>query len=186
PSALTFEVLAKHHRARAATLTLPHGQVRTPVFMPVGTQGAIKGLTTAQMQDVDCQIFLANTYHLALRPGTDVLAQLPGKLHEFMQWPRNLLTDSGGFQMVSLSRLCEVSEHGVQFESFVDGSTMVLTPEASIAHQNRIGADIIMALDDVVSSLADDDERFKEACGRTVRWLDRCIEAHAHPDKQGI
>ncbi|KAL4145652.1 hypothetical protein PRNP1_013317 [Phytophthora ramorum] len=186
PSALTFEVLAKHHRARAATLTLPHGQVRTPVFMPVGTQGAIKGLTTAQMQDVDCQIFLANTYHLALRPGTDVLAQLPGKLHEFMQWPRNLLTDSGGFQMVSLSRLCEVSEHGVQFESFVDGSTMVLTPEASIAHQNRIGADIIMALDDVVSSLADDDERFKEACGRTVRWLDRCIEAHAHPDKQNL
>ncbi|ETL88238.1 queuine tRNA-ribosyltransferase [Phytophthora nicotianae] len=188
PSALSFDVLGRYHRARAATLTLPHGEVRTPVFMPVGTQGAIKGLTTPQMQEkpVDCQIFLANTYHLALRPGTEVLAQLPGKLHEFMQWPRNLLTDSGGFQMVSLSRLCEVSEHGVQFESFVDGSTMILTPEASIAHQNRIGADIIMALDDVVSSLADDDERFKEACGRTVRWLDRCIQAHAHPDKQNL
>ncbi|RLN70070.1 hypothetical protein BBJ28_00010911 [Nothophytophthora sp. Chile5] len=188
PSALTFDVLARHHRARASTLTLPHGEVRTPVFMPVGTQGAIKGLTSPQLQEppIDCQILLANTYHLALRPGTHVLAQLPDKLHEFMQWPRNVLTDSGGFQMVSLSQLCEVSEHGVQFESFVDGSSMVLTPEASIAHQNRIGADIIMALDDVVSSLSDDDERFREACARTVRWLDRCITAHAYPDRQNL
>ncbi|CEG37798.1 queuine trna-ribosyltransferase [Plasmopara halstedii] len=187
-NALSFNVVGRYHRARAATLMLPHGEVNTPVFMPVGTQGAMKGLTTLQMEEepINCQIFLSNTYHLALRPGTDVLAQLPGKLHEFMQWPRNLLTDSGGFQMVSLSKLCEVSEHGVKFESFVDGSTMILTPEASIAHQNRIGADIIMALDDVVSSVEDDENRFHEACDRTVRWLDRCIKAHAYPEKQNL
>lgn len=200
PSALTLRVLARHHRARASTLTLPHGDVRTPVFMPVGTQGAIKGLTPAQMasQPIDCQILLANTYHLALRPGTELLAAIQrpvagsdsqepqSGIHGFMQWPRNVLTDSGGFQMVSLSRLCAVSEQGVTFESFVDGKEMLLTPEKSIEHQNRIGADIIMALDDVVSSVADDDERFKEACARTVRWLDRCISAHAHPERQNL
>ncbi|KAI9909254.1 hypothetical protein PsorP6_015110 [Peronosclerospora sorghi] len=176
-SALSFEILGRSHRARASTLTLPHGQVFTPVFMPVGTQGAIKGLTMSQMEEkpVACQIFLANTYHLALRPGTGIIAQLPGKLHEFIQWPRNLLTDSGGFQMVSLSKLCHVSEKGVEFESFVDCSRMLLTPEDSIAHQNRIGADIIMALDDVVSSVTDDDERFGEACA-----------PHAYPEKQNL
>lgn len=197
PSALTLRVLARHHRARASTLQLPHGDVRTPVFMPVGTQGAIKGLTPAQMAapPVDCQILLANTYHLALRPGSDLLAALnpaaeangePAGIHAFMHWPRNVLTDSGGFQMVSLSRLCAVTEQGVTFESFVDGEEMLLTPERSIQHQNRIGADIIMALDDVVSSVADDDARFTEACARTVRWLDRCMAAHAHPQRQNL
>lgn len=197
PSALTLRVLARHHRARASTLQLPHGDVRTPVFMPVGTQGAIKGLTPEQMAapSIDCQILLANTYHLALRPGTDLLAainptpdattELSG-IHAFMKWPRNVLTDSGGFQMVSLSRLCAVSEEGVTFESFVDGQEMLLTPERSIQHQNRIGSDIIMALDDVVSSVADDNARFKEACARTVRWLDRCMAAHANPHRQNL
>lgn len=188
PSALSLKVLATHHRARASTLTLPHGDVRTPVFMPVGTQGAIKGLTTEQMAapPIDCQILLANTYHLALRPGTELLAALPDRVHSFMQWPRNVLTDSGGFQMVSLSNLCQITEEGVTFESFVDGHPMLLTPERSIQHQNEIGADIIMALDDVVSSVTDDDARFAEACDRTVRWLDRCMAAHSRPEHQNL
>lgn len=187
PSALSLEIVGRHNRARASVLTLPHGAVRTPVFMPVGTQGAIKGLTAEQMarDPIGCEILLANTYHLALRPGTELLADLGG-IHEFMQWPRNVLTDSGGFQMVSLSKLCEVTEEGVTFQSFVDGSKMLLTPEMSIEHQNRIGADIIMALDDVVSSVTDDGERFQEATARTVRWLDRCMEAHAHPERQNL
>ncbi|GAB9464511.1 Queuine trna-ribosyltransferase [Globisporangium polare] len=187
PSALSLEIVGRHHRARASVLTLPHGAVRTPVFMPVGTQGTIKGLTTEQMagEPISCEILLANTYHLALRPGTELLAELGG-IHEFMQWPKNVLTDSGGFQMVSLSKLCEVTEEGVTFESFVDGSKMLLTPEMSIQHQNRIGSDIIMALDDVVSSVTDDDARFKEATQRTIRWIDRCMTAHAHPERQNL
>lgn len=187
PSALSLEIVGQHNRARASVLTLPHGPVRTPVFMPVGTQGAIKGLTTEQMAlaPIECEILLANTYHLALRPGSELLADAGG-LHTFMQWPRNVLTDSGGFQMVSLSQLCEVSEAGVTFQSFVDGSEMLLTPELSIAHQNRIGADIIMALDDVVSSVGNDRVRFEEATARTVRWLDRCVAAHAHPERQNL
>lgn len=187
PSALSLEIVGRHHRARASVLTLPHGAVRTPVFMPVGTQGTIKGLTTEQMagEPISCEILLANTYHLALRPGTELLAELGG-IHEFMQWPKNVLTDSGGFQMVSLSKLCEITEQGVTFESFVDGSKMLLTPEMSIEHQNRIGSDIIMALDDVVSSVTDDDARFQEATQRTIRWIDRCMAAHAHPERQNL
>lgn len=187
PSALSFKVIGQHNRARASVLTLPHGDVRTPVFMPVGTQGAIKGLTPEQMdsEPISCEILLANTYHLALRPGTELLEEVGG-IHEFMQWPKNVLTDSGGFQMVSLSKLCEVTEEGVTFESFVDGTKMLLTPEMSIAHQNRIGSDIIMALDDVVSSVIVDDARFVEATARTVRWIDRCMAAHAHPERQNL
>uniref|UniRef100_K3W9M8 Queuine tRNA-ribosyltransferase catalytic subunit 1 n=1 Tax=Globisporangium ultimum (strain ATCC 200006 / CBS 805.95 / DAOM BR144) TaxID=431595 RepID=K3W9M8_GLOUD len=187
PSALSLKIVGRHHRARASVLTLPHGDVRTPVFMPVGTQGAIKGLTPEQMasEPLSCEILLANTYHLALRPGTDLLDEIGG-IHEFMQWPNNVLTDSGGFQMVSLSKLCEITEEGVTFESFVDGSKMLLTPEMSIQHQNKIGSDIIMALDDVVSSVADDEARFKEATFRTIRWIDRCMAAHANPKRQNL
>lgn len=187
PSALSLRILGRHNRARACVLTLPHGDVRTPVFMPVGTQGTIKGLTTEQMRSppIQCEILLANTYHLALRPGTHLIDDVGG-IHNFMQWPNNVLTDSGGFQMVSLSKLCEVTEEGVTFESFVDGSKMLLTPEMSIQHQNRIGSDIMMALDDVISSVSDDDARFKEATERTVRWIDRCIAAHANPHRQNL
>ncbi|TMW59936.1 hypothetical protein Poli38472_005005 [Pythium oligandrum] len=187
PSALSLKIVGRHHRARASVLTLPHGDVLTPVFMPVGTQGTIKGLTPEQMAapPIDCKILLANTYHLALRPGTELVDSVGG-IHEFMQWPRNVLTDSGGFQMVSLSKLCEITEEGVTFESFVDGTTMLLTPEMSIQHQNRIGSDIIMALDDVVSSVSDDTARFEEACDRTIRWIDRCMEAHANPERQNL
>ncbi|KAJ9560474.1 hypothetical protein OSB04_005634 [Centaurea solstitialis] len=149
--ALRFEVLGRFNRARAARLTLPHHVCETPLFMPVGTQGTIKGLTTNQLEEIGCQIILGNTYHLALRPTSELIDEFGG-LHKFMNWPRALLTDSGGFQMVSLLHLADITEKGVTFQSPVDGKPMLLTPEESIHIQNRIGADIIMALDDVVKT----------------------------------
>eukprot|EP00850_Spirogloea_muscicola_P020374 SM000214S06768 [mRNA] locus=s214:62316:65492:+ [translate_table: standard] len=154
------------------------------MFMPVGTQGTIKGLTVEQLADLGCQVVLANTYHLALRPGAALLDRLGG-LHRFMHWPRALLTDSGGFQMVSLLHLADITEEGVTFQSPVDGSPMLLTSEESISIQNKIGADIIMALDDVVSSLVTG-PRIEEAMWRSVRWLDRCVGAHSRPHDQNL
>jgi queuine tRNA-ribosyltransferase len=192
---------------------LPHGVVRTPVFMPVGTKGTIKGMSSSQIVQepaLNCEIILGNTYHLALAPGTPLVAEMGG-LHEFMNWPNNLLTDSGGFQMVSLLKLAEITEQGVRFQSpysvdSVDkageagagsgsGSApaapaeedfMMLTPEQSIQCQNEIGADIMMQLDDVVSSVNPDEGRFQEATDRSVRWLDRCIKAHTRPTEQNL
>ena len=187
--ALEFTVHAVVGRARASTLSLPHGSVRTPVFMPVGTKGTIKGLSSAQLRDEAAmapEIILGNTYHLALEPGTELLAELGG-LHKFMDWNGCLLTDSGGFQMVSLLKLAEITEQGVKFVSPLDNvSEMMLTPEQSIQCQNQIGADIIMQLDDVVSSVNTDAARFLEATQRSVRWLDRCIAAHARPRDQSL
>ncbi|CAE7609179.1 QTRT1, partial [Symbiodinium microadriaticum] len=185
--ALQFEVLSKVSHARAGNVRLPHGNVRTPVFMPVGTKGTIKALSTEQLLDdaMAPEIILGNTYHLALQPGTELLAELGG-LHNFMNWKNNLLTDSGGFQMVSLLDLAEITEEGVKFKSPVDGTEMLLTPEESIKCQNEIGADIIMQLDDVVSSVSDDMDRFREATARSVRWLDRCIAAHKRPHDQNL
>ncbi|KAG9301268.1 hypothetical protein G9A89_012651 [Geosiphon pyriformis] len=171
-------------KARVGKLTLPHFPVDTPVFMPVATQGSLKGLTPKQLEDMGCQIILNNTYHLGLRPGQDLLDDIGGS-HKFQGWDRNLLTDSGGFQMVSLLKLAEITEQGVQFQSPHDGSLMLLTPEHSMSLQNSIGADIIMQLDDVVSSLTTG-PRVEEAMLRSIRWLDRCIEAHKYPDKQNL
>ncbi|KAH7440932.1 hypothetical protein KP509_03G016600 [Ceratopteris richardii] len=182
--ALQFEVLARFNRARASRLTLPHSQCETPLFMPVGTQGTIKGLTSTQLEDIGCQIILGNTYHLALRPGADLIDELGG-LHSFMNWPRSLLTDSGGFQMVSLLHLADITEEGVTFQSPVDGKPMLLTPEESIAIQNKIGADIIMALDDVVKTTTTG-PRVEEAMHRTLRWIKRCINAHKRPTEQNL
>lgn len=170
--------------ARAGTLTLLHGPISTPVFMPVGTQGTIKCLTVQQVEELGPEIILGNTYHLGHRPGPDVMDAFGG-LHNFMHWDRNLLTDSGGFQMVSLLKLAEITEEGVKFESPHDGSEMLLTPEQSMQLQNKIGADIMMALDDVVHSLTTG-ERLEEACHRTTRWLDRCIKAHSRPHEQSL
>eukprot|EP00803_Ostreobium_quekettii_P011053 evm.model.scf_76.5 EVM.evm.TU.scf_76.5 scf_76:38529-39734(+) len=183
--ALEFEVLATAGPARTARLSLPHHVCETPMFMPVGTQGSVKGLTSGQLQELGCQTILGNTYHLESRPGSELVAEMGG-LHEFMNWPRGMLTDSGGFQMVSLLHLADIQEEGVEFQSPTDGSRMLLTPEASIAIQNRLGADIIMALDDVVPAVAQSAERFKEATHRTTRWLDRCIAAHARPASQSL
>jgi queuine tRNA-ribosyltransferase catalytic subunit len=187
-SALSFDVHKQLLRARAGTLHLPHGTVRTPVFMPVGTKGTIKGLSSEQLvneESLTPEIILGNTYHLALQPGTELLDEFGG-LHKFMNWKKNLLTDSGGFQMVSLLKLAEIKEEGVTFKSPIDGTEMLLTPEQSIKCQNEIGADIIMQLDDVVSSVSPDEARFREATLRSIRWLDRCIAAHKRPAEQNL
>lgn len=181
-----MEVHATAGRARAATLHLPSHAAATPMFMPVGTQASVKGVSPAQLADpaVDAQVVLGNTYHLGTRPGGGVVDALGG-LGRMMRWPRGTLTDSGGFQMVSLSRFAVVSEAGVQFQSPVDGSEMLLTPEVSIGIQNELGADIIMALDDVVSSVTTG-PRVADAAARTVRWIDRCVAAHARPARQSL
>ncbi|ORY96809.1 queuine tRNA-ribosyltransferase [Syncephalastrum racemosum] len=185
-SALKFETLARCSttKARSSLLTLPHGPVSTPVFMPVGTQGTLKGLTPNQLEELNCQIMLNNTYHLGLKPGQETL-DLVGGAHKFQNWNRNLLTDSGGFQMVSLLKLAKITEEGVQFASPHDGSLMMLTPEHSMHLQNSIGADIMMQLDDVISSLTTG-PRVEEAMWRSIRWLDRCIKAHKYPERQNL
>lgn len=183
--ALTFSVDATSGMARATTLRMSHGVVPTPVFMPVGTQGTVKGVSPADLEDpaLDCRIALGNTYHLGTRPGEERMRRLGG-LHKLMglRPGRCLLTDSGGFQMVSLLHLAEITEKGVEFRSPMDGSKMLLTPERSMRIQNAIGADVLMALDDVVDSKTVDGPRFKEACERTLRWIDRCIAAHRRTD----
>lgn len=171
-------------KARTCVMTLPHAVVETPVFMPVGTQGTLKGLLPEQLEQLGCRLMLGNTYHLGNRPGDQLLEQAGG-LHEFMNWKHALLTDSGGFQMVSLLALAEITEEGVKFQSPHDGSDMMLTPEKSIEIQNSIGADIIMALDDVVHSTVTG-PRVEEAMHRTIRWLDRCISAHKKSDTQSL
>lgn len=188
PAPLSFEVTATCGRARTGAIQFARrGEwaARTPMFMPVGTHGTVKGLTNAQLVAAGAQVVLGNTYHLGNRPGPELLAGAGG-LHAFMGWEQGMLTDSGGFQMVSLLDLADITEEGVTFQSPIDGERMLLTPERSIAIQNDIGADIIMALDDVVSSVADDPERFAEATHRTLRWMDRCIAAHARPHDQAL
>jgi tRNA-guanine transglycosylase len=177
-SALKFQVLGTDKRARASILTLPHAETLTPIFMPVGTGATIKGLSAAtKLGGTSCTMLLGNTYHLSQRPGSHIVKE-NGGIHKFMNHSGNVLTDSGGFQMVSLFELSELDERGVTFESPADGTRMLLTPEASIRAQHDIGADVVMALDDVVSSVTEDNNRFREATERTLRWLDRCLDEH--------
>ncbi|XP_043496634.1 queuine tRNA-ribosyltransferase catalytic subunit [Polistes fuscatus] len=185
-SPLKFEILAecKTSKARTGKMTLIHHHVDTPVFMPVGTQGTLKGLLPQQLEELNCQIILGNTYHLGNRPGIEIL-QKAGGLHKFMNWKRALLTDSGGFQMVSLLSLAKITEEGVNFKSPYNDANCMLTPERSIQIQNTIGADIIMQLDDVVKSTLTG-PRVTEAMERTIRWLDRCLSAHERSDEQSI
>ncbi|ODV91029.1 hypothetical protein CANCADRAFT_24300 [Tortispora caseinolytica NRRL Y-17796] len=171
-------------KARATDLVLPHGIVKTPVFMPVATQASLKGLTPEQLAELGCSICLNNTYHLGLKPGQDVLDAVGGA-HKLQSWEGNILTDSGGFQMVSLLKLATITEDGVQFLSPHDGSPMLLTPEHSMSLQNSIGADIMMQLDDVVSTLTTG-ARLEEATNRSIRWLDRCIASHKRPETQNL
>lgn len=154
--------------------------------MPVGTQGTLKGVLVDQLKtdNMNCQIMLGNTYHLSLRPGSEILRKAGG-LHNFMGWDRALLTDSGGFQMVSLLQLAEITEQGVKFQSPFDGSESMLTPEESINLQNTIGADIIMQLDDVVKTTTTG-PRVEEAMQRTIRWIDRCLVANNRNEDQSI
>lgn len=183
---LTYKITAECSatRARVGCITMCHGNVDTPVFMPVGTKGTIKGILTEQLLDMNCQILLGNTYHLGNKPGLKILKRAGG-LHNFMSWPRCILTDSGGFQMVSLLKLAEIDEKGVQFQSPFDDSKCMLTPEYSIEIQNVIGADIIMQLDDVIKTTTTG-ERVEEAMHRTIRWLNRCLETHSRAEEQTL
>lgn len=181
---MQFEIIAKCHttKARVSRMVLPHGVTMLPTFMPVATQAAIKGLTPEQVEALGVTLILNNTYHLNLRPGLEVLNACGGA-HKFQGWNRNLLTDSGGFQLVSLSKFTKITEEGALFSSPFNGEPTMLTPEESISIQHTIGADIIMQLDDVVSSLTTG-PRVGEAMERTVRWLDRCITQHEYSGKQ--
>ena len=171
--------------ARAGTLTTDHGQIATPVFMPVGTAGTVKALTQQQLlSDVNAPIILGNTYHLYLRPGTAVLQQAGG-LHRFMGWDRSLLTDSGGYQVFSLSGTRKINEEGVTFRSHIDGSAHLFTPESVMDIQRTIGADIVMAFDECPP--ADSDHIYaKRSMELTHRWLDRCVKRFSEtPDPYG-
>ena len=163
--------------ARAGTLTLPHGQVRTPAFMPVGTHGVVRGLSAADVRRTGAQIILGNTYHLHLRPGEQVVRDMGG-LHSFTTWDRPMLTDSGGFQVFSLEGLRRIAEDGVTFQSHIDGTTHTLTPERAMEIQLDLGADIAMAFDHVVPGQATH-ELAEEGMERTLRWLERCRGRHA-------
>ena len=163
--------------ARAGTLRLPHGTVRTPAFMPVGTHGVVRGLSAADVRRTGAQIILGNTYHLHIRPGEDVVRAMGG-LHRFTTWDRPMLTDSGGFQVFSLEGLRRIEEDGVTFQSHVDGTTRVLTPERAMEIQAALGADVAMAFDHVVAGQAPYDLA-SEGMERTLRWLERCRLRHA-------
>jgi queuine tRNA-ribosyltransferase len=167
--------------ARAGTLTTPHGAIATPVFMPVGTQATVKTLSSHEVADLGASIILGNTYHLFLRPGSDVIAELGG-LHRFMNWPRALLTDSGGFQVFSLGATNTIDDEGVTFRSHLDGSLHRFTPERAIEIQEQIGADIIMAFDECAPYPTTRDYA-RRAMDRTHRWLERCIAAKNRPDQ---
>ncbi len=167
--------------ARRGTLVTRRGVVECPAFMPVGTQGTVKGLTTEMVRNTGAQMVLGNTYHLALRPGDDVVADLGG-LHRFMNWSGPILTDSGGFQLFSLASHTQITEAGALFRSHIDGSRLELTPERSIAIQENLGSDIAMVLDHVVP-LPSPPALVREACERSVRWADRCRHAARRSDQ---
>jgi queuine tRNA-ribosyltransferase len=175
-----FEILASHGRARAGVFHTPHGDLETPVFAPVGTQATVKTLTPAQLDELGASLVLANTYHLYLRPGDELVASLGG-LHEFMQWPHPMLTDSGGFQVFSLAQTRKIDDEGVTFKSHVDGSTHRFTPEKSIQIQENLGADIIMAFDEC--SDPNDHAYSQTAMERTHRWAERSLAARKRNDQ---
>src|SRR5262245_4306775 len=170
-------------RARAGRIATAHGDVLTPAFMPVGTQGSVKTLTPDDLTDAGCDILLSNTYHLMLRPGVDTVSRLGG-LHRFMGWDGAILTDSGGFQVMSLTELNRVREEGVEFRSHLDGSRHLLTPEGAVRAQDGLGTDIAMSFDHLVRLPAQDGE-VAEAVSRTLRWARRGLEERARLRDQG-
>lgn len=179
-NSFSFKLVSKHGSARAGVLTTSHGDVETPVFMPVGTQATVKSLTPAQLEELKVQIILSNTYHLYLRPGADVIHEFGG-LHDFMNWHKPILTDSGGFQVFSLGNLRQVSDEGVVFKSHIDGSTHNFTPESAIMIQEKLGADIIMAFDECPEP--HNRQYNEQALARTHRWAERCQQAKTRTDQ---
>jgi queuine tRNA-ribosyltransferase len=167
--------------ARRGTFHTPHGPVELPAFMPVGTQAAIKALTIDQVRSTGAQMILGNTYHLALRPGEEVIRELGG-LHRFMGWDGPILTDSGGFQLYSLAQNTKVTEEAAVFRSHIDGRLLELSPERAIAIQEALGSDVAMVLDHVIA-LPADDNAIRDACDRTIRWANRCRAAAKRTDQ---
>ena len=182
----SFELIAQCPQtgARVGVWHTPHGPVETPRFMPVGTLATVKGLTPAQIASTGAQMILANTYHLHLQPGESIIERAGG-LHEFMAWNQPILTDSGGFQVFSLSQLRQIKESGVTFRSPRDGRIIEITPEKSIQIQNALGADVIMAFDECPPTGVSH-ETMKASIERTYRWLERCLTAHQRPQEQAL
>ncbi len=177
-----FEIEARDGAARAGLLHTPRGVVRTPCFMPVGTKGTVKAISPERLRSLGAQVILGNTYHLALRPGSEVVKALGG-IHRFMQWEGPILTDSGGYQVFSLRSTARIDDSAVEFRSIYDGSKHVFTPERAMAEQSALGSDLIMCLDQCPPGTATDAE-VAEAVGRTSRWAERCKTAHQ--EREGL
>ncbi|NLM85719.1 MAG: tRNA guanosine(34) transglycosylase Tgt [Clostridiales bacterium] len=182
-SPVTFELqhTCQQSGARAGVLHTPHGDVLTPVYMPVGTQAVVKAMTSREMKELGAPILLSNTYHLNLRPGSELVREAGG-LHRFMAWDRPILTDSGGFQVFSLAELNKITEEGVAFRNHLDGSPIMMSPESSMDIQENLGADIAMAFD-VCSPYPCEHEQARLDMERTHRWAKRCKEAHTRPNQ---
>ncbi len=183
-SPFAFHLDATDGAARAGTFHTPRGPVRTPMFMPVGTLGSVKGLAPEEVRAVGAPIVLANTYHLYLRPGHEVVRQLGG-LHDFMRWDGPILTDSGGYQVFSLAEIRQIRDEGVEFQSHIDGSRHLFTPESVMEIQTALGADVIMAFDECPPGGASR-EVAERANERTTRWLERCRERFAELREGGM
>jgi queuine tRNA-ribosyltransferase len=184
--AVTYEHIksCKQTGARLGRLHTPHGVIETPAFMPVGTQATVKTMSPEELKQMDAQIILSNTYHLFLRPGHELIQQAGG-LHKFMHWDRPILTDSGGFQVFSLSEMRKITEEGVQFHSHLNGDKLFLSPEKAMEIQNALGADIIMAFDECPPYPAEHTYA-KQSLERTTRWAERCLQSHSRPQEQGL
>ena len=183
PSPVTFDLVKKDAKthARRGVVHTPHGDIQTPIFMPVGTQATVKAMTERELKEIGAQIILSNTYHLHIRPGEELIREAGG-LHRFMSWDRPILTDSGGFQVFSLASLRKIKEEGVHFRSHLDGSKMFIGPETSMDIQQALGSDIAMAFD-VCSPYPCDHRTAMEAMHRTHRWAERCKAHHTREDQ---
>ncbi|WP_077614612.1 tRNA guanosine(34) transglycosylase Tgt [Caenibacillus caldisaponilyticus] len=183
---VTYELIkvCKQSGARLGRLHTPHGTFDTPMFMPVGTLATVKTMSPEELKAIGAGVILSNTYHLWLRPGEDIVEEAGG-LHRFMNWDRGILTDSGGFQVFSLSDLREIEEAGVHFRNHLNGEKMFLSPEKAVHIQNALGSDIMMALDECPPYPADRDY-LKKSVERTSRWAERCLKANRHPDRQAL
>lgn len=184
--AVTYEPIktCKQSGARLGRVHTPHGVIETPIFMPVGTLATVKTMSPEELKEMNAQIILSNTYHLFLRPGHDIV-KAAGGLHKFMNWDRPILTDSGGFQVFSLSDIRKITEEGVAFRSHLNGDKLFISPEKAMEIQNALGSDIMMAFDECPPYPADY-EYVKQSMERTTRWAERCLQAHKRPEDQAL
>ena len=185
-AAVTYELkkVCKQSGARLGVLHTPHGDIDTPIFMPVGTQASVKGISPEELREINARIILSNTYHLYLRPGHELVREAGG-LHKFMNWDRAILTDSGGFQIFSLSTLRKITEEGVYFNSHLDGSKHFISPEKAMEIENALGADIMMAFDEC-APYPSTYEYTKKSMYMTTRWAERCLKAHKDTERQSL